>query len=387
MVRKLSLVKATDQFTFIRTMKVTTPRNDSSEFGTNNLSSENSASLLEPDQLSQEDFSDQQLSSEQLDDSQIKNSSALLTIDQQKMSSHLSLNNHPISISDHWYQQDFQTTNSSLFIPEILIPPLEIEDPAPQPKSNYYLDRLLVVAAIGYCGFLGWSLFGAQNSIFPTALLRTNQPTISQADLDFLTYFEKSLAVIDNKPDSKNSSENHQATNKDKDKGLVYLPVYTPTPPVQKNTNNFSLQPNSLLPPPPPPNNFAALNPPAASSPIKQPAPPSQLSADTNKKAPSNDNLSIASSKVSVLNPGNQAKVQNTAPQLHIQPTLVGIIELKDNSAALFKVNGTTEKIWLGDKIGNTSWTLVAINNQKAKISYQGNNLTLGIGQSFDVAP
>jgi len=386
MVRELSLVKSTDQFTFISTIKVTPSRNYRDEFTTENLSSENPENLVKPDQDSQEQLSATQLAGEQLSDRQIQDSSALRPINQQNLSSHLSLNNHPISISDHWFQTEFQNTNYSLIVPEILIPPLEKDDPAPQPKSNHYLDKLLVVAAIGYCGFLGWSLFGAQNSIFPSALSWQNQPQISQADLDFLEYFEESLTVIDSKPNQKSSSSGSQATNKDKKDELVYLPVYTPTPPVRTNSNNFPLQPNSLLPPPPPPNNFAALNPPVSNSPIKKPAPPSLASATTVPKTPVPDQLSVASSKVPVLNNSEQAKVQKVTPPPQAQPTLVGIIELKTNSAALFNVNGTTEKIWMGDTVGNTGWKLVSIANQKAQIAYQGKNMTLGIGQSFSAA-
>ena len=389
MVRELSLVKATDQFTFIGNINITPNSNHRDEFTTENLLSEN---LIKPDQDSQKDFSSKQLSGEQLSDLQTQDSSDLLPINQQNLSSHLSLNNHPISISDLWFQTEFQDTNCSALVPVILIPPLENNDPEPEPKSYNYLDKLLVVAAIGYCGLLGWSLFGAQNSIFPTALLRTNRPTISQADFEFLEYFEESLAVIDSKPNQKNSSSNNQANNKAKKDEVVYLPVYTPTPPVRSNSNNFPLQPNSLLPPPPPPNNFAAFNPPVSSSPIKQSAPPAISSkaaeqlktpAPEQLKAPAPEQLSVASSKAPILNNSEPAKAQKVAPKPQIQPTLVGIIELKTNSAALFNVNGSTEKIWVGETVGNTGWKLESITNQKAQIAYQGKNLTLGIGQSF----
>ncbi len=387
MVRELSVLSATDQFTFIRTIRVTPNRHGGDEFSADNLLSENPDNSVEFDRHFQEDLSAQQpVSKQPLGDRQTKDSSALRKINQHNSSSHLSIHNHPISISDHWYQTDFQTPNHSLAIPEIIIPPLENSDPVTQPKSHRYLDRILVAAAIGYCGFLGWSLFGSQNSIFASNLLRNNQPTISQADLDFLEYFEQSLAVIDSNPNQDRNSTNNQATNKNKKEDVVYLPVYTPTPPAQSNHNNFALQPNSLLPPPPPPNNFAAFNPPVSTSPIKKPAPPTRSSASVSKKTSNPNNVSIASSKLPVIENTPQAKVQQLAPPQLNQPTLVGIIELKANSAALFKVNGNTEKIWLGDKIGNTGWQLVSINNQKAKISNQKNNLVLGIGQSFEAA-
>ena len=63
--------------------------------------------------------------------------------------------------------------------------------------------------------------------------------------------------------------------------------------------------------------------------------------------------------------------------------SLVGILELGDQSAALFQVNGVTRRVHLGEAIGSAGWMLVEVGNQEAIIRRNGEVRSIYIGQNF----
>ena len=63
--------------------------------------------------------------------------------------------------------------------------------------------------------------------------------------------------------------------------------------------------------------------------------------------------------------------------------TLVGILELGDRSAALFEVDGVARRIYVGESIGASGWTLAEIKNQEAVIRKGGDVRSVFIGQKF----
>ncbi|MEA5496977.1 hypothetical protein [Limnoraphis robusta] len=63
--------------------------------------------------------------------------------------------------------------------------------------------------------------------------------------------------------------------------------------------------------------------------------------------------------------------------------TLVGILELGDRSAALFEVNGVARRVYVGESIAASGWTLVEVVNQEAVIRRNGEVLTIYVGQQF----
>jgi hypothetical protein len=63
--------------------------------------------------------------------------------------------------------------------------------------------------------------------------------------------------------------------------------------------------------------------------------------------------------------------------------TLVGVLELGNLSAALFEINGLTQKIALGQTIGSSGWTLVSITNQEAVVRRNGEVRSIYVGQKF----
>ncbi len=63
--------------------------------------------------------------------------------------------------------------------------------------------------------------------------------------------------------------------------------------------------------------------------------------------------------------------------------TLVGILELGDRSAALFEVDGVARRIYVGESIGSSGWTLAEIKNQEAVIRKGGDVRSVFVGQKF----
>jgi Tfp pilus assembly protein PilP len=59
------------------------------------------------------------------------------------------------------------------------------------------------------------------------------------------------------------------------------------------------------------------------------------------------------------------------------------LLELGDRSAALFEVNGTTQRINVGEAIGASGWTLVSVANQEAVVRRNGEVRSVYVGQKF----
>jgi hypothetical protein len=347
MTSNSSLSKETEQFSFIRTIKIE--------------SHQKSDRLL--------------LSSA---DRQINSSSILGTRTNTTNNSALSINhevNSPITISNSWYSWDTFNHGNSHLTTVIVVPESEVKKQLNKPSFNYYLDRILLIAAGGYFCFICWWLFLAKNAMFPLTFLSRQEETISQADAEFINYMEQSLEVMERQVTDKKSSSANQTAE------VVYVPVYTPSSDTstnnspQKNNPSFpQAQSNNLplLPPPPPLNQLAAMNPPLSAIPIKPTTPP--LESVKTKTTPVNTTPQTVATPEIVA-------TTNVTPNL--DRVLVGVMELNESSAALFKINGVTQRIWLGDKINNTDWVLESVANQKVIVSREGKSLTLNVGESF----
>jgi len=114
--------------------------------------------------------------------------------------------------------------------------------------------------------------------------------------------------------------------------------------------------------------------PPAASaSPSESPQP--KILARETEPAPA------PSAQQSAPAPEQSAPAVSSAPtSAH---TLVGILELGDRSAALFEVDGVARRIYVGESIGASGWTLAEIKNQEAVIRKGGDVRSVFVGQKF----
>jgi hypothetical protein len=211
-------------------------------------------------------------------------------------------------------------------------------------KTNY-LGKILLVLACGYSMFVLWWLFDSHSGRLLALLTGKKQVFISQSDAEFIDYAERSLAAIDRKIQA-NKKEDTPSESQ-----VVYVPVYSPTTP----TPTAPQLPNTSLTPPPLPLPDIAKIP--APPPLPEPTPLPQ-SAET-------------------------PVVGTSVSKPTIKHTLIGILELGDKSAALFEIDGTTKRVWLGEKIDGSDWILESVDHQQAKVSDGGNIRSLSVGETF----
>jgi hypothetical protein len=114
---------------------------------------------------------------------------------------------------------------------------------------------------------------------------------------------------------------------------------------------------------------------PLAASPSPSESPQPKILARETEAAPA------PSAQQSAPAPEQSAPAVSTAPtSAH---TLVGILELGDRSAALFEVDGVARRIYVGESIGASGWTLAEIKNQEAVIRKGGDVRSVFVGQKF----
>jgi hypothetical protein len=62
---------------------------------------------------------------------------------------------------------------------------------------------------------------------------------------------------------------------------------------------------------------------------------------------------------------------------------LVGVLELGERSAALFEIDGVPQRVYMGERIGSSGWSLVSVSNEEAVVRRNGEVRSLFIGQQF----
>ncbi len=245
---------------------------------------------------------------------------------------------------------------------------------------------------------------------------------LSEADAQFINYMLRSLEVIDSKaktsqktgtaagatgatnlppvPASANRpvASNQQPTVLER----VYIPVYQTPPalPVPAPSPAARLpvpapSPAARLPVPAP--SPAARLPvpvrsPAARLPVPVPSPAARLpvpvpSATARPSAPAPSRAARPSAPAS---PQAVAPTSTAIPtsQAELSPapapryTLVGL-QTGDRPVCLFDIDGVTQRINLGEPIGSSGWTLVAVTNEEAIIRRNGEVRSIYPGQKF----
>jgi hypothetical protein len=78
-----------------------------------------------------------------------------------------------------------------------------------------------------------------------------------------------------------------------------------------------------------------------------------------------------------------EVATQATPVQPKISAELEGLLELGDKSAALFKVDGISRRIIIGEGIGGTGWTLVEVTKGEAVIRRNGEVRSIFVGQKL----
>jgi hypothetical protein len=112
-------------------------------------------------------------------------------------------------------------------------------------------------------------------------------------------------------------------------------------------------------------------------------APAPVAAAPIPQALPAPESIPAVSIPPSAPTPQTQASVISANPEPAILHTLVGILELGERSAALFEVDGVPRRIYIGENIAGSGWTLVEVANQEAVMRRNGEVRTIFVGQQF----
>lgn len=258
-------------------------------------------------------------------------------------------------------------------LPSVLTPPPESKIPSEGVPSVsrgwqrfWTLNRALLGAA-GLCVLATVGLWLHQRrQLTDVASAPAPVPTdtsVAQADAEFLQYLQRSLDVI-----AQNAPETATATTSASDVAIGLNGAGATLPPVSNNAlptppNGLPSTPGSInvierVYVPYPSAQVPVSGTPVPSTPVTQGSPPPTVGT-------------IASGAGSV-------SAATVAPH-----TLLGLLELGDSSAALFEIDGVPQRVYIGERIGNSGWSLVSVANEEAVIRRNGEVRSLYIGQQF----
>jgi hypothetical protein len=256
------------------------------------------------------------------------------------------------TISAAWLQIEPTGNTPSLTIDaNLFLPELGQFDRPSENKLGKYSDRIVLALSCCYAIFVGWWLFGHQNGQLYAWLTHQKLISISPADAQFIQYMKRSLDNLNLETEIAKNKEERENTER-----VVYVPVYTPA----TNPTIPSIPPT----PPIAPEAIATIP-----EPIAPPPPPETITAPPPPTTPTI--------------PSPSTSIAATSVKPSIDRSLVGILELGTQSAALFEVNGMTRRVWLGEKIDDTGWILESVGDREAKVSYQGESRSVGVGEKF----
>lgn len=238
-----------------------------------------------------------------------------------------------------------------------------------QPTQSY--DRLLLaIGCVSLLVTLGvWLLYQEANHPTVSTVASAPQLADSAGDQQFAEYAQRSLQVIDqrSKPPASALTINLPPT-----AGMPTVSVPpTLTPPTSTATN-----PAAAGTPSNPSIGLSRLY-----APFYQP--PQQPTALPTGRSP------FGGTPVAPLptNPGATSSGAVKAPIPLSVPgvarTLVGVIEMGDQSAILVEINGVAQRFKLGESIGSSGWTLVEVSKNQAIVRRNGEVRSVFTGQSF----
>ncbi len=231
---------------------------------------------------------------------------------------------------------------------------------APPPAktgAGKLFDRiLLAITALSLLGIGGLLWFNQQGGRW---LGRSPAPDpVSQSDEEFLAYLQRSLEVISSK------AERGELASGDT---VGQLPAGAVTPPMlpplgaggtvgSLGTGPVNVIERVYIP-------YQTTQPPVAGAPALVPQPGVAPTA---------------------IPPGaTGTPVAPSAPAATPIHMLVGILELGDRSAALFEISGVSQRVYIGERVGSSGWSLVSVSNEEAVIRRNGEVRSIYIGQRF----
>lgn len=226
-----------------------------------------------------------------------------------------------------------------------------------------HIDKIFLGGGVAYLLLVSFWLVFQSRQPNPSATSPTETVTVDQADEEFIVYLQQSLETL-KQPQSLPASSALTGVN----------------PPVTPNQTTAAIAPaNQGIPLPPPPPGTV----------------PQNNGGNLTAVAPGSTTV-VERYYYPVYPNGQAAPAMATPPQpvaaappavpmvsSKTKHDLVGVLESGDRSSALFRWNGMTQRIQIGEAIGSSGWQLAAVNGQQAILSRQGKTRYLEVGQGF----
>ncbi|UUO15158.1 hypothetical protein [Dolichospermum heterosporum] len=163
----------------------------------------------------------------------------------------------------------------------------------------------------------------------------------------------------------------------------IYIPVYqSPAPKYQIPTVPAVPAPPTL------PSSLTVKNSPNINT-IQPAIKPISKTTQVNLKpaAVNPQSLKVAPPQLPTVVPPAPIKETKDIPQQVVAPSYIaqleGLLELGNKSVALFKVDGISRRINIGENIGTTGWTLVEVSNGEAIVRRNGEVRSIYTGQKL----
>ncbi len=273
--------------------------------------------------------------------------------------------------------------------------------PSAKTILTQHLDKVFfAIACLSLVGVVVWLATQGKLNLqrFQPAVTSTVEPGTSLADLPpeeaaFGQYMLRSLQAIERRPPSPaaaaprtplqaNLTAPDTSTTAQAPQVIerVYIPVYPPN-------SNPAAAPDSASPAPPPaPPNLSENPTPDSAPPAARPQPNSAAQAPIPRFPAATVPAPPLARQQQVLPPLPSLDDPGVAPSNPLPANdnkLVGILDYGDRSTALFMVGETTQRVSVGEPIGDSGWTLVSTENKQATVRRNGEVRSIYVGQTF----
>jgi outer membrane biosynthesis protein TonB len=264
-------------------------------------------------------------------------------------------------------------------------------NPNKSPFWKRHLDKMIFFSS---CSVLIGSLLLLENDHqfslanfqdIQTAVAGSNVQGTPPVDTNaqFIRYMERALVEIDREQELAEIAKAKELTQEPIQPVAPLTPEVHPTPAATTASPQTLVTLPALPPPPPPVQNATPPAPQPSASPASTPDPNPPATPQ-----PENQTVPSTPSPTPQEKPAPSSKTQPITPERTVppsSPTLVGLLELGEHSAALLKVEGVTQRIMLEETIPGSNWKLVSVANQKATFTNQDQQKVMFVGEQLSV--
>lgn len=248
------------------------------------------------------------------------------------------------------------TLGGAILIPEMGGAANDSEPSKPKNWGRFFGRLLMVLAAFSALGVGALWVISEQRLSQADLSATTGAPSPdlqTQPNAEFMNYLQRSLEVIANRGAESNSDSTAAAPGVNTVAVLPGSPLIVPPAPIASGsltsgTGRPSVNVIERVYIPYQPSQVPTAAAPAGTAPAPVRAPVQTQTA--------------------------------AAPANHV---LVGVLELGARSAALFEIDGVSQRVYIGERIGNSGWSLVSVSNEETVIRRNGEVRSIYIGQKF----